>query len=90
MMSGNAWQFNWAWLFGALVVIGAVLLVIVAVRLLLSRRPGDPTLQSAPAAPAPAFTGEPSARQILDARYARGELTTEEYRERLATLGLAP
>lgn len=26
-------------------------------------------------------------RQILDERYAKGELTTEEYRERLAVLG---
>lgn len=27
------------------------------------------------------------ARELLDERYARGELTTEEYRERLETLG---
>ncbi|GAA1495182.1 hypothetical protein GCM10009628_01840 [Paeniglutamicibacter kerguelensis] len=27
-----------------------------------------------------------SARRILDERYARGEMTTEEYRERLKTL----
>lgn len=37
-----------------------------------------------------AFTGgigeDRSARRILDERYARGEITTEEYRERLKTL----
>jgi putative membrane protein len=27
------------------------------------------------------------ARQVLDERYARGEITTEEYRERLRALG---
>jgi putative membrane protein len=32
-------------------------------------------------------TSDSSARQILDERYARGELDTEEYRERLQTLG---
>jgi len=31
--------------------------------------------------------GAPSPKQILDERYARGELTTEEYRERVTTLG---
>ncbi|MBM7470752.1 SHOCT domain-containing protein [Subtercola frigoramans] len=86
-MSGNSWQFNWAWLFGALVVVGVVLLGVLAVRLLLSRRPSASTLQSAPAPAASAVKGEPTPRQILDARYARGELTTDEYRERVATLG---
>lgn len=30
--------------------------------------------------------GRPSAREILDARYARGEIATEEYEERLSHL----
>jgi len=34
-----------------------------------------------------AKTAQPTPRQILDERYARGELTTEEYRERVETLG---
>jgi putative membrane protein len=32
------------------------------------------------------FTGNGRARSILSERYARGELTTEEYQERLAHL----
>lgn len=31
--------------------------------------------------------GRNRAREVLDERYARGELTTEEYRERLGVLG---
>jgi putative membrane protein len=31
--------------------------------------------------------GRSRAREVLDERYARGELTTEEYRERLEVLG---
>ncbi len=31
--------------------------------------------------------GRNRAREVLDERYARGELTTEEYRERLSVLG---
>jgi putative membrane protein len=33
------------------------------------------------------YPGPSTPRQILDMRYARGELTTDEYRERLAALG---
>ncbi|TXN28331.1 SHOCT domain-containing protein [Lacisediminihabitans profunda] len=70
---------GWAWGFGVLVVIGVVILVIVLVRMLATPRPTPP-----PTLPGAA----PSPKQILDERYARGELTTEEYRERLAALGL--
>ncbi|MGA6093785.1 SHOCT domain-containing protein [Microbacterium sp. NPDC079356] len=39
----------------------------------------------------PRYEGKPTTpKQILDERYAKGELTSEEYRERLATLGLKP
>jgi len=43
--------------------------------------------RAAPGPTVPAGTGSAAARQILDERYARGELATEEYRERVHTLG---
>ncbi|MBC7762305.1 MAG: SHOCT domain-containing protein, partial [Candidatus Saccharibacteria bacterium] len=35
----------------------------------------------------PAVRPESEARRLLDERYARGELSTEEYQERLRVLG---
>ena len=80
MMWGFGWDMGWLWLFGPLTLIGIVLLVLVAMRVFgggISR------------AGSPAAGGQPrsSARQILDERYARGELTTEQYREQLTVLG---
>lgn len=40
-----------------------------------------------PATGTPAPGGRSRARELLEERYARGELTTEEYRERLEVLG---
>ena len=57
---------------------GLVLLVVLAVRVFgggISPRGGDRP------------QGLSHAREIFDERYARGELSTEEYRERLQTLG---
>lgn len=72
---------GWPWLFWLLVIIGGVLLVLVAARALgggMTRSEGGddraPREQS-------------RARQILDERYARGEIATEEYQQRLRVLG---
>jgi len=73
---------GWFWGFGVLVVIGVVILVIVVVRMLSSPRTVQP--QTPPTTPPAA----PSPKRILDERYATGELTTQEYRERLSALGL--
>ncbi|MGV8971450.1 MAG: SHOCT domain-containing protein [Rhodoglobus sp.] len=79
------WDYNgmggwaWAWVFGSLAIIGVVILVVVLIRVLASPRQPPP-------APREDITASP--RRILDERYARGELTTEEYRERLSALGL--
>lgn len=71
------------WLFGALLLIGLVLLAVVVVRVLgggisIGRR---------------GVNGERSERprrsrawEALDGRYARGELCTEEYQERVRAL----
>ena len=82
MMWGNYGMNEWSWGFGALVVIGVVILIIVVMR-----RPSN-SQTSAPSSPPTGAGGAPSPKQILDARYAKGDLTTEEYRERLSALGL--
>ena len=78
MMSGygyNGW--GWMWLVGALLVIGIVVLIVFLVR----------NSVASPNAGAGVTNARSTPRQILDERYARGELTTEEYRERIETLG---
>lgn len=71
---------GWMWIFGLLLMIGLVVLVVVAVRAMaggISR--GDRGPATTP--------GRSRARELLDERYARGELSSEEYRERLQGLG---
>ncbi|MET4780386.1 SHOCT domain-containing protein [Glaciihabitans sp. UYNi722] len=81
MMWGNYGMSGWTWGYGALVVVGVVILVVVLIRVFSGRRTSPPASSAQPGA-------EPSAKQILDERYARGDVTTEEYRERLSALGL--
>ena len=71
----------WFWLFGLLVVLGIALVVVVLVRVLGGgiNRSGSAGLGGPPPGPS-------QARRILDERYARGELSTEEYREHLQEL----
>ncbi|GAB3129454.1 SHOCT domain-containing protein [Glaciibacter psychrotolerans] len=84
MMYGTVFDMWWIWLFGAVAVAGLIVLVVVIVRVAgggikQNQQPG-----STPISPGPHGTSTP--RQILDERYARGEMTTEEYRERLTAL----
>lgn len=84
-MMGSGAGMGWGWMFGALVMVGVVLLVVLAVRLIgggVSARPSGPS--PGPTSGAPSGPGR--AREVLDERYARGELTTEEYQERLRVL----
>ena len=76
---GGMW---WYWLFGLILLLGIALLVVVVVRAL---RGG--ISRSGSAGPGDQPQGSGQARRILDERYARGELSTEEYRERLQGLG---
>jgi putative membrane protein len=79
----------WIWLWGGLLLGGVALLAVLAVRGLAGgidhgRRPtavGDavPGDRRGP--------GRSRAREILAERFAKGELTSEEYRERLRVLG---
>ncbi|QJY45515.1 SHOCT domain-containing protein [Pseudonocardia broussonetiae] len=75
MMNGS--MMGWFWIWPTLVVIGLMLLGYLAYRLTQNRRPGADTVPVA---------GPTSARQILDERYARGEINDEEYRKRRDTL----
>lgn len=67
---------GWGWLYGALLLIGLVLLVVVAVRLF-----------GGGVRPEATRSERDRARHLLDERYARGEMDTEEYRERRRVLG---
>jgi putative membrane protein len=70
---------GWGWLFGLLLLAGIVALIVLIVRLTAdgSRRSGSTQEQDA---------GRQRARAILDERYARGEIDTAEYEERLRTM----
>jgi len=81
-MWGYGWDMGWMWLFGLLALVGIVLLVLLAVRAFGGGVSGGGT----PNLGAPS-TGKSRARQILDERFAKGELTAEQYREHLHTLG---
>lgn len=66
----GAW--GWMWLFGLIVVLAVVAAAVAAV--VLAVRGGGSAGRSA------------GAREILAERYARGEISTEEYHERLEGL----
>jgi putative membrane protein len=70
------------WWFGLLVLVGVALLVVVLVRVNKGGVSGSAPMRNGDR---PSELGE--ARRILDERYARGDLTTEEYRERIQGLG---
>lgn len=72
-------QGAWWWLWGILLLAGIALLVYVAVRAFGGGIRSSGQKREGPPASA--------ARQILDERFARGELTAEQYREQLRVLG---
>lgn len=85
MMYGGSGMWGF-WLFSLILVVGAVLLIVVAVRVI----GGGFTMRSDSGSPGP--DREPTrpsssrAQEILDERYASGDLSTEEYRERTQAL----
>ena len=74
---------GWGWLIGAVIVVLVVIAVIVAL-LLIPGRMRHPAV-----VPLSAANVGPTPRQILDERYAKSDLTTEEYLERVKHLGPA-
>lgn len=83
---GNGFGSTGMWGYGLLVIIGLVVLVVLVVRVLSGGLGGEsPDQTGSPSAVRDSGRGR--AREVLDERYARGELSTAEYEERLRTLG---
>ena len=85
MMWGYGLDMGLSWLFGLLLIAGIVLLVVLAVRVF----GGGGDRNGADGGSGPAV-GRSRARQILDERYATGELTAEQYREQIRVLSETP
>lgn len=86
---GNGWAgFGVAWMFGVLILAAVALLVVLVVRSF--SVPGPPQGPNQPPNQTPGAStggGAPGrARDILDERFARGELDEQEYRDRLRIL----
>ncbi|MBX3093787.1 MAG: SHOCT domain-containing protein [Cryobacterium sp.] len=83
MMWGDSWGMGWWWLIGLLLLVGIVLLIVLLVRMLSGSQGGTPGT-------AGTTVGPSRARQILDERFATGELTADQYREQVQVLGKNP
>ncbi len=80
-MMGNGFAMGSSmFFFGLLMVLGLILLVVVVVRVV------GGGVGSSDASNRAEGTVEPQAKRLLDERYARGELSTQEYQERLRVL----
>ncbi|MDJ0348417.1 SHOCT domain-containing protein [Cryobacterium sp. PH29-G1] len=75
---------GWSWGFGLLALVGVAIVVYVVIRLL-SKNGGSDNSASSASARMPAEVT--SARKILDERFARGEISAEQYREQIRVLG---
>ncbi|GAB3034537.1 hypothetical protein GCM10027052_10390 [Parafrigoribacterium mesophilum] len=84
MMWGYGFNPGWMWLFWLLSLVVVGLIVFVVVWAVNSGARHDASFGGAGQSHRPV---RGASRQILDERYARGELTTDEYRERLKVLG---
>lgn len=80
MNGGGMGGMGLMWIFGLLVLVGVIVLIVVLVKALSGRSPNTAGHGNNRG------TGPGQARQILEERYAHGELSTEEYRERLRIL----
>lgn len=80
-MFGHGYPMGWVWLWVLLIIIGLLVLAFVIVRVATGGVKRDSAREGAVMR---------TARQILDERYAKGELTTDEYRERLSVLSEPP
>lgn len=86
MMWGYGQGMVWMWLWVSLLLVGIALLVLLAIRVFGGGRAGYvPAGPQGPGDPPP--VKESRARQILDERFAKGELTADQYREYLNVLG---
>lgn len=71
------------WLWGLLILAAVVVVIVLMVRLL--TRSAQPA-QGAVPPPQPAAQLSPTPRQILEERLAKGEIDTQEFKDRIAAL----
>ena len=76
----------WMWVFGGLMMVGVVVLIGLAVWAVVHATSRGTGVRTAPESSPTG--GRERTRQVLDERYARGEMNSEDYAERLHTLGL--
>lgn len=81
MMLGSG-TMGWYWGFGVLVLVGISILIYVVIRLL-SKNRGRKFSSTSPST-VPDLS---SAQKILDERFARGDITSKQYREQVRVLG---
>ncbi len=86
MMWGYGQGMVWMWLWVPLLLVGIALLVLLTVRVFGNGRGGYvSTGPQGPEGPPPVKGSR--AREILGERFAKGEITAEQYREYLTVLG---
>jgi len=78
----------WMWVFGGLMMVGVLVLIGLAVWAVIAATSRGNRSQATADTSSAEMSGRARTRQVLDERYARGEMTSEEYTERLHTLGL--
>lgn len=83
MDGGGLGGMEMMWIFGLLLLVAVIVLVVVLVKAFTG---GSSITGGRPGASRGVGAGAARGREILEERYARGELSTEEYRERLRTL----
>ena len=79
----------WMWLWGILLLIGIAILALLAVRIFGAGVHGRYIPPGSQASGGPPM-GRSRAHQILDERFAAGELTADQYREQLKVLAEGP
>lgn len=85
MMGGYGSGMGWSWMFWLLLIVGVLLVGLGIWFFSTGMRRGGPTGSLDGRGSGPAGSGG-TPREILDERFARGELTAEEYQERLKIL----
>jgi putative membrane protein len=80
---GWMWGYGWLMMLGVLVLIGLAVWAVLTATNRAQRVPAGAEVPWARDA-----MGRDRTRQVLDERYAAGEMNTDDYTERLRTLGL--
>lgn len=84
MMWGNGFTMGGGWLLGLLALLGVILVIVLIVKAFGGARRPNSSTTSMPDSP---ISPRSRARQLLDERFAAGEINADEYAERLKVLG---